>query len=257
MVDAIDQGQAQGDVRHRRGNEPRRFERQLRPGRVRPSWIFLSCRNFFSVRPASSLTSCCPPRRAWKGRNLYQHRAAHSSGCTRSWSPWGAAARIGESSRMWRMASGATGGTSIRRRSMDEIASLRNADCSPASATTGSKGTSHSNGPVAADGVGEPSFNTKQFAFPDCKARLFPLSWSDPYGTARRRIRPAPEKRPAPSSTFTREPDLPYRVDGIRQDDAGHLGRSLRPSWRRSAASKQARTFACARATVRSACGHG
>eukprot|EP00456_Euglypha_rotunda_P023871 TRINITY_DN196_c1_g1_i3.p1 TRINITY_DN196_c1_g1~~TRINITY_DN196_c1_g1_i3.p1 ORF type:complete len:986 (+),score=215.58 TRINITY_DN196_c1_g1_i3:3067-6024(+) len=34
--------------------------------------------------------------------------------------------------------------------------------------------------PVAADGTGEPLLYTKQFPFPDGKARLFPLSWHEP-----------------------------------------------------------------------------
>src|SRR5438309_5262084 len=34
--------------------------------------------------------------------------------------------------------------------------------------------------PVAADGSDQPLLYTKQFAFPDGKARLFPLSWSEP-----------------------------------------------------------------------------
>src|SRR5438094_2867909 len=34
--------------------------------------------------------------------------------------------------------------------------------------------------PVAADGTDEPLLYTKEFAFPDGKARLFPLSWSEP-----------------------------------------------------------------------------
>jgi formate dehydrogenase major subunit len=34
--------------------------------------------------------------------------------------------------------------------------------------------------PVAADGTDQPLLYTKQFAFPDGKARLFPLSWTEP-----------------------------------------------------------------------------
>jgi formate dehydrogenase major subunit len=34
--------------------------------------------------------------------------------------------------------------------------------------------------PVAPDGTDEPLLYTKQFAFPDGKARLYPLSWSEP-----------------------------------------------------------------------------
>jgi formate dehydrogenase major subunit len=34
--------------------------------------------------------------------------------------------------------------------------------------------------PVAADGIDEPLLFTERFAFPDGKARLFPLSWSEP-----------------------------------------------------------------------------
>jgi formate dehydrogenase major subunit len=34
--------------------------------------------------------------------------------------------------------------------------------------------------PVAADGVDEPLLYTKQFFFPDGKARLFPLAWAEP-----------------------------------------------------------------------------
>ena len=34
--------------------------------------------------------------------------------------------------------------------------------------------------PVAADGTDEPLLYTKQFAFPDGKARLFPVSWVGP-----------------------------------------------------------------------------
>jgi formate dehydrogenase major subunit len=34
--------------------------------------------------------------------------------------------------------------------------------------------------PVAADGTDQPLLYTKQFAFPDGKARLFPLSWNEP-----------------------------------------------------------------------------
>src|SRR5437879_6558393 len=34
--------------------------------------------------------------------------------------------------------------------------------------------------PVAADGADEPLLYTRQFAFPDGKARLFPLSWTEP-----------------------------------------------------------------------------
>jgi formate dehydrogenase major subunit len=70
--------------------------------------------------------------------------------------------------------------------------------------------------PVAADGVGEPLLYTKQFAFPDGKARLFPLSWSDP--------------TEQPDGEFDlhlnngrllehfHEGNLTYRVDGIRQN---------------------------------------
>jgi formate dehydrogenase major subunit len=69
--------------------------------------------------------------------------------------------------------------------------------------------------PVAADGTDEPLLYTKQFAFPDGKARLFPLSWSEP--------------TEQPDAEFDlhlnngrllehfHEGNLTYRVDGIRQ----------------------------------------
>jgi formate dehydrogenase major subunit len=69
--------------------------------------------------------------------------------------------------------------------------------------------------PVAADGADQPLLYTGQFAFPDGKARLFPLSWSEP--------------TEQPDSEFDlhlnngrllehfHEGNLTYRVDGIRQ----------------------------------------
>jgi formate dehydrogenase major subunit len=69
--------------------------------------------------------------------------------------------------------------------------------------------------PVAADGVDEPLLYTKQFAFPDGKARLFPLSLSEP--------------TEQPDAEFDlhlnngrllehfHEGNLTYRVEGIRQ----------------------------------------
>src|SRR5258705_3090686 len=69
--------------------------------------------------------------------------------------------------------------------------------------------------PVAADGGDQPLLYTKQFAFPDGKARLFPLSWSEP--------------TEQPDAEFDlhlnngrllehfHEGNLTYRVDGIRQ----------------------------------------
>src|SRR5256885_12093366 len=69
--------------------------------------------------------------------------------------------------------------------------------------------------PVTADGADEPLLYTKQFAFPDGKARLFPLSWSEP--------------TEQPDAEFDlhlnngrllehfHEGNLTYRVDGIRQ----------------------------------------
>jgi len=69
--------------------------------------------------------------------------------------------------------------------------------------------------PVAADGSDQPLLYIKQFAFPDGKARLFPLSWSEP--------------TEQPDGEFDlhlnngrllehfHEGNLTYRVDGIRQ----------------------------------------
>jgi formate dehydrogenase major subunit len=69
--------------------------------------------------------------------------------------------------------------------------------------------------PVAADGADEPLLYTKRFAFPDGKARLFPLSLSEP--------------TEQPDAQFDlhlnngrllehfHEGNLTYRVDGIRQ----------------------------------------
>jgi formate dehydrogenase major subunit len=69
--------------------------------------------------------------------------------------------------------------------------------------------------PVAADGTDEPLLYTKQFAFPDGKARLFPVSWSGPVDQ--------------PDSDYDlhlnngrllehfHEGNLTYRTDGIRQ----------------------------------------
>ncbi|MDB5354733.1 MAG: putative formate dehydrogenase [Phycisphaerales bacterium] len=69
--------------------------------------------------------------------------------------------------------------------------------------------------PVAADGSDEPLLYTKRFAFPDGKARLFPLAWSEP--------------TEQPDEEFDlhlnngrllehfHEGNLTYRVDGIRQ----------------------------------------
>jgi formate dehydrogenase major subunit len=69
--------------------------------------------------------------------------------------------------------------------------------------------------PVAADGTDEPLLFTKRFAFPDGKARLFPLSWSEPTDQ--------------PDAEFDlhlnngnllehfHEGNLTYRVEGIRQ----------------------------------------
>jgi formate dehydrogenase major subunit len=68
--------------------------------------------------------------------------------------------------------------------------------------------------PVSADGVDEPLLYTKEFAFPDGKARLFPLSWSEP--------------TEQPDTEFDlhlnngrllehfHEGNLTYRVEGIR-----------------------------------------
>jgi formate dehydrogenase major subunit len=69
--------------------------------------------------------------------------------------------------------------------------------------------------PVAADGSDQPLLYTKQFAFPDGKARLFPLQWKE-----------APEQ---PDAEFDlhlnngrllehfHEGNLTYRTDGIRE----------------------------------------
>jgi len=69
--------------------------------------------------------------------------------------------------------------------------------------------------PVAADGSDQPLLYTKQFGFPDGKARLYPLSWTDP--------------AEQPSTEFDlhlnngnllehfHEGNLTYRVEGIRQ----------------------------------------
>jgi formate dehydrogenase major subunit len=69
--------------------------------------------------------------------------------------------------------------------------------------------------PVAADGTGEPLLYTKRFAFPDGKARLFPLSWIGPMDQ--------------PDSEFDlhlnngrllehfHEGNLTYRTEGIRE----------------------------------------
>ncbi|MES2792266.1 MAG: molybdopterin dinucleotide binding domain-containing protein, partial [Planctomycetota bacterium] len=69
--------------------------------------------------------------------------------------------------------------------------------------------------PVAADGSDQPLLYTKQFAFPDGKARLFPLKWSDPVDQ--------------PDAEYDlhlnngnllehfHEGNLTYRVPGIRQ----------------------------------------
>ncbi|MDB5330381.1 MAG: putative formate dehydrogenase [Phycisphaerales bacterium] len=69
--------------------------------------------------------------------------------------------------------------------------------------------------PVAADGTDEPLLYTERFAFPDGKARLFPLSWTEP--------------AEQPDAEFDlhlnngrllehfHEGNLTYRVDGIRQ----------------------------------------
>jgi formate dehydrogenase major subunit len=70
--------------------------------------------------------------------------------------------------------------------------------------------------PVAADGADQPLLYTKQFPFPDGKARLFPLSWSEP--------------TEQPDAEFDlhvnngrllehfHEGNLTYRVPGIRQE---------------------------------------
>jgi formate dehydrogenase major subunit len=69
--------------------------------------------------------------------------------------------------------------------------------------------------PVAADGSDQPRLYTKQFAFPDRKARLFPLPWTEP--------------TEQPDSEFDlhlnngrllehfHEGNMTYRVEGIRQ----------------------------------------
>jgi formate dehydrogenase major subunit len=69
--------------------------------------------------------------------------------------------------------------------------------------------------PVASDGADEPLLYTERFAFPDGKARLFPLSWTEP--------------TEQPDAQFDlhlnngrllehfHEGNLTYRVDGIRQ----------------------------------------
>jgi formate dehydrogenase major subunit len=69
--------------------------------------------------------------------------------------------------------------------------------------------------PVATDGTDEPLLYTRRFAFPDGKARLFPLTWSEP--------------TEQPDEEFDlhlnngrllehfHEGNLTYRVDGIRQ----------------------------------------
>jgi formate dehydrogenase major subunit len=56
--------------------------------------------------------------------------------------------------------------------------------------------------PVAPDGTDQPLLYTKKFAFPDGKARLFPLSWTGPQDTPNARIRSAPEQRP-PARTLS------------------------------------------------------
>ena len=45
--------------------------------------------------------------------------------------------------------------------------------------------------PVAADGSDQPLLYTKSFAFPDGKARLFPLAWREPQERTRLRVRPS------------------------------------------------------------------
>jgi formate dehydrogenase major subunit len=69
--------------------------------------------------------------------------------------------------------------------------------------------------PVAPDGTDQPLLYTKQFAFPDGKARLFPMSWSEP--------------TEQPDAQFDlhlnngrllehfHEGNMTYRVDGIRK----------------------------------------
>src|SRR5262249_25881186 len=69
--------------------------------------------------------------------------------------------------------------------------------------------------PVAADGSDQPLLYTKEFAFPDGKARLFPVAWSEP-------TEPPDEQFDLHLNNgrlleHFHEGNLTYRVAGIKQ----------------------------------------
>ena len=86
---------------------------------------------------------------------------------------------------------------------------------------------------MAADGTDQPLLYTKQFAFPDGKARLFPLAWREP--------------TEQPDAEFDlhlnngrllehfHEGNLTYRSARHPREDAGHVSWRFRRNWRRSA----------------------
>ena len=79
--------------------------------------------------------------------------------------------------------------------------------------------------PVAEDGSDQPLLYTKQFKFPDGKARFFPIPWSEPTDQ--------------PDADYDlhlnngrllehfHEGNMTYRTEGIREKDARYLRRGL------------------------------
>jgi predicted molibdopterin-dependent oxidoreductase YjgC len=104
--------------------------------------------------------------------------------------------------------------------------------------------------PVAADGTDQPLLYTKRFAFPDGKAKLFPLKVSTPTD-------PPDEEFDLHLNNgrlleHFHEGNLTYRVNGSARKCRTPLSKS-RPNSPRSGASKAAPGCSSSRVTARSA----
>ena len=189
-----------------------------------------SCRTFSSATRADLPTWCCPPPRAWKKKARSPAPSGAFSGFIRCSSRWAGAGPIGGSSATWPTARARIGTTSIHRRSWTKMAAV-----TPMFAGVTYErleGYKSLQWPVAADGTDQPLLYTKEFAFPGRQGAAVSARLDRADRTARRRIRPAPEQRPAARTFPRREPDVPRGRHS--REDAGHVCRGLARTGRRA-----------------------
>ena len=185
-----------------------------------------------------------------KGRHLHQHGAAHPAALPGVRTARGMPARLADHRRTSPTSLGADWNYQHPSEIMDEIASL-----TPMFAGVNYErleGYKSLQWPVAADGTDQPLLYTKHFAFPDGKARLFPVSLDRPHRSAGRRIRPAPEQWAAAGALPRRQPDLSHR--GNSREDCRTPSSKSRRNWPKNAASKAEPGCSWSRVTGRFAC---